>query len=351
MNIEDMKIVSIDDNQNNLFLIETFCNELQLNITSFSNPLDALLHVISNEVHMILIDYMMPELNGLDFIKEYRKKNTQVPIIMITAANDESIHTEAFQAGANDFLTKPVNATLFKARVLNLLNLHKNTLLIQDKAKLLQTEVEKATKELITREHETLRILGKTAEFKDPETASHVSRVAHYSKMLAREYGLSKTDQDLIFYASPFHDLGKVGIEDKILLKPGKLDNNEFDTMKTHAMIGYQILKDSNSEYLQAGAQVALTHHEKFNGTGYPNKLVGEQIHIFGRIVAIADVFDALTSQRPYKPAWEFDRAVNLLKEESGIHFDPKLVELFINNIEEVKNIYNSFNEDDKETN
>ncbi|MGA1941225.1 HD domain-containing phosphohydrolase [Arcobacter sp. YIC-310] len=346
MNIEEMKIISIDDNENNLFLIEAFCNDMGLSVKSFSEPLDALLYVLNNPIDMILIDYMMPQLNGLEFIKEFRKNNTKVPIIMITAANDQEIHNEAFQAGANDFLKKPVNSTLFKARVLNLLNLYKNTLLLEDKAKLLEEEVLKATKKLIDREHETLSILGKTAEYKDPETASHVSRVAHYSKILAREYGLSPKEQDIIYFASPFHDLGKVGIEDDILLKPGKLDNNEFETMKTHPSIGYEILKNSNSEYLQAGAIIAITHHEKFDGSGYPKGLKGEDIHIYGRIVAIVDVFDALTSHRPYKKAWSFDNALNLLIEEKGKHFDPKIIDLFIENIDEVKDIYNSFKEE-----
>ena len=148
--------------------------------------------------------------------------------------------------------------------------------------------ITKATQKLIEREHETLNILGKTAEYKDPETASHVARVAHYSKLIARELGLDEKEQELIFYAAPFHDLGKVGIEDKVLLKPGKLDNEEFDIMKTHAMIGYEILKDSKSEYLQSGAQIALTHHEKYNGRGYPKGLVGDEIPIFGRIVAVS---------------------------------------------------------------
>lgn len=343
--MNNMKIVSIDDNENNLFLIEAFCQEMKIDVKSYDNPLNALLYVLSNPIDMIIIDYMMPELNGLDFIKEFRKSNTTVPIIMITAANEEEIHTLAFEAGANDFLTKPVNSTFFKARVNNLLTLYKNTLLLQDEAKLLEEEVLKATEKLRNREYETLNILGKTAEFKDPETASHVSRVAHYSKMLAREYGLTKKEQDLIYHASPFHDLGKVGIEDKILLKPAKLNEIEFSRMKKHAYMGYEILKDSNSEYLKAGAIISLTHHEKFNGCGYPNALKGEEIHIFGRIVAIVDVFDALTSHRPYKEAWSFEDAIDFLIKEKGEHFDPKIVDLFIENIDEVKNIYDSFQE------
>ncbi len=347
MNFESMKIVSVDDNQNNLFLIEAICSDMGLTVKSFDDSLNALVYCLQNEVDMILVDFMMPNLNGLQFIEEFRKNKKHIPIIMITAVgDDENVHKKAFDLGANDFLNKPVNAVIFQARILNLLTNHQNRILLEDRAKLLQQEVEKATKSLVDREHETLQILGKTAEYKDPETASHVARVAKYSKLLAREYGLSQKEQDIIFYAAPFHDLGKVGIEDKILLKPGKLDEDEFKIMKTHAQIGYEILKDSKSEYLQAGAVIALTHHEKWNGSGYPNALTSENIHIFGRIVSIADVFDALTSFRPYKKAWSFEEALKYLDDKSGKDFDPKMVEIFKNKIDEVKEIYNSYLEE-----
>ncbi|RXJ67936.1 two-component system response regulator [Halarcobacter ebronensis] len=347
MKFSDMKIVSIDDNENNLYLIEAICSEMNLSVISFSESLDALMYILQNQVDLIITDYMMPNLNGLDFIKEYRNSNKVVPIIMITAAgDDERIHKEAFELGANDFLSKPINSVLFQARVLNLLTNHRNRILLENKAKFLEDEVQKATERLIIREHETLQILGKTAEYKDPETASHVARVSNYSKLLAKEYGLSEEEQEIVFYAAPFHDLGKVGIEDKILLKPAKLDEDEFEIMKTHAQIGYEILKDSQSEYLKAGAIIALSHHEKYNGKGYPKGLKGEDIHIYGRIVAIADVFDALTSIRPYKRAWSFNEAVEFLKEEKGRHFDPKMVDIFINNLDKIENIYNSFKED-----
>lgn len=347
MNFESMKIVSVDDNQNNLFLIEAICSDMGLTVKSFDDSLNALVYCLQNEVDMILVDFMMPNLNGLQFIEEFRKNKKHIPIIMITAVgDDENVHKKAFDLGANDFLNKPVNAVIFQARILNLLTNHQNRILLEDRAKLLQQEVEKATKSLVDREHETLQILGKTAEYKDPETASHVARVAKYSKLLAREYGLSQKEQDIIFYAAPFHDLGKVGIEDKILLKPGKLDEDEFKIMKTHAQIGYEILKDSKSEYLQAGAVIALTHHEKWNGSGYPNALTSENIHVFGRIVSIADVFDALTSFRPYKKAWSFEEALKYLDDKSGKDFDPKMVEIFKNKIDEVKEIYNSYLEE-----
>jgi putative two-component system response regulator len=343
VDIEGMKIVSIDDNENNLFLIEALCEKMGLDVKSFLNPLDALAYVIRNPIDMIIVDYMMPNLNGMEFIKEFRKKVHDVPVLMVTAAgDDDTIHREAFLSGANDFLNKPVKATLFEVRVKNLLLSYKNKLLLKDKAKLLEEEVKIATEQLLLTEHETLNILGKVAEYKDPETASHVSRVAYYSKMLAREYGLSEKEQDLLFYASPFHDLGKVGIDDNILLKPARLDENEFSMMKDHALIGYEILKDSQSEYLKVGALAALYHHEKYDGSGYPNGLKGEDIHIYGRIVSIADVFDALTSKRTYKEAWSFDDALSFLKEESGKHFDPKLVDIFLDNLDEVTKIFNT---------
>jgi putative two-component system response regulator len=344
MDFSSMKIVSIDDNENNLFLIEAICSELNLNVTSFLDPIEALVYVVQHQVDMIIIDYMMPGINGIEFIQEYRTAHRDVPIIMVTAAgSDDEIHKKAFEVGVNDFLSKPVNSLLFKARVTNLLINYKNMQLVNDKAKLLEVEVEKATIAIREREHESLAMLGKTAEYKDPETASHVSRVAHYSKILAKAYGLDEHQQDLIFYASPFHDLGKVGIEDKVLLKPGKLNDEEFDIIKTHVNIGYDILKDAKSEYLKVGANIAISHHEKYDGTGYPYGIKGENIDIYGRIVAVADVFDALTSKRPYKEPWSFEKAMNILIEDKNKHFDPKLVDLFVQNIDKIKQVYNDF--------
>jgi putative two-component system response regulator len=343
-----MKIISIDDNQNNLFLIETLCEEFGLEVQSFSDSLEGLMYCLQNPVDMIVTDYMMPRLNGLELVQEFRKHDTDVPIIMITAAgSDQEVHASAFEAGVNDFLSKPVNATLFKARVFNLLQLYESKLLLQDRAKLLESEVQKATDALVEREHETLRLLGKVSEYKDPETASHIARVAHYSRMLAEKFGLDAQACDLIFYASPFHDMGKVGISDAILLKPAKLTDEEFAVMKTHPRLGYEMLKDSKSKYLRCGAEIALTHHEKYDGSGYPYGLSGDDISIYGKITAIADVFDALTSKRPYKEPWTLEAAFELLQNESGKHFDPKLVEIFTNNAQTIKQIYETFKENE----
>ena len=347
MNVENMRIISIDDNKTNLLIIESYAKILNLEIESFLNPKEALEASFEKEYDLVIVDYMMPEINGLEFIQSFRQNNQSTPIIMLTAVGDDmNLQIKALEYGANDFLSKPINAPAFKARIINMLKLRKSQLLLQDKALLLQDEVKLATIRLKESEYETLQMLGKTAEFKDPETNAHTQRVAYYCKQLARAYGLDENLQDIIFYASPFHDLGKIGIPDNILLKPGKLDDDEFSIMKNHAKIGYEILKGSKSKYLKAGGVIAYNHHEKYDGTGYPNGLKGESIPIFGRITAVADVFDALTSSRPYKKAWSLEEAFDFLIEEKSVHFDPKLVDLFLENKNEVINIHNKFKED-----
>jgi len=336
--------VSIDDNQQNLMLLEAFADQIELEVTSFLDPVEALNFILNNDVDIIFTDYMMPQLNGLELIQKFRKENNSTPIIMITAAG-ENVRADALTAGATDFLNKPLDLPDFIVRTQNLLSLRDAQIQLSNRAKQLEKEVEIATQNLIEREHESLIMLGKTAEFKDPETANHIERVAHYSKLLANKYGLSEEIQDVIYYSSPFHDIGKVGIKDSILLKPGKLTEDEYAIMKTHASIGHEILKESNSKYLQMGANIAISHHEKFDGSGYPNNLTGTEIPIEGRIVAIADVFDALVSHRPYKVAWSFQNAISLLEEEKGKHFDPELVDLFIQSIDEIQEIYNQFKE------
>lgn len=344
MNIENMKIISIDDNKTNLLIIESYAKLLSLKIDSFTEPKEALISIESCEYDLVIVDYMMPDIDGLEFIKRFREKNIDTPIIMLTAVGDDmQLQIKALEYGANDFLSKPINAPAFKARIINMLKLRKSQLLLKDKALLLQEEVDKATSRLKESEQEILQVLGKSAEYKDPETNAHTQRVAHYCKLLTKAYGLDEELQDIIYYASPFHDLGKIGIPDRILLKAGKLDDDEYNIMKKHSQIGYEILKGSKSKYLKAGGVIAYNHHEKYDGSGYPNGLKGENIPIFGRITAIADVFDALTSNRPYKKAWSIDEAFNLLLKEKEKHFDPVLVDLFIKNKESVLDIYNKF--------
>ncbi|MDP1784616.1 MAG: response regulator [Sulfuricurvum sp.] len=205
------------------------------------------------------------------------------------------------------------------------------------------TEVAEAYLSLVEKEHETLRVLSRMAEYKDEETSNHVKRVSDYAVMMAKHLKLSHQEQDILRFSAPLHDVGKVGTPDHILLKSGKLDNEEMIVMRNHASIGANILRDATSPYLIAGHIIALSHHEKYDGSGYPKGLSGDEIPLYGRIVAISDVFDALTSRRPYKKAWSFEEAINFLKENSGSHFDPSLVKIFVENTHEVHTIYTQY--------
>jgi putative two-component system response regulator len=226
-------------------------------------------------------------------------------------------------------LTKPVDKNEFTARLRNMGTLRRSQKLLGDRAALLAREVAAATITIVERERETIFRLCKAAEYRDPETGGHILRMAHCSRLIAEVLGLPAQEQQLLLEAAPMHDIGKVGIADQILLKPGRLDQEEFAIMKRHAEIGHKILQNSTSPILNAAAIVALTHHEKFDGSGYPKGLKGEEIPLHGRIVAVADVFDALTSARPYKAAWELDTARDFILANSGSHFDPKCVAAF----------------------
>ncbi|MCC6785552.1 MAG: HD domain-containing protein, partial [Planctomycetes bacterium] len=235
-----------------------------------------------------------------------------------------------------DFLAKPIDRTEFLARARNMLALWRTQRALADRAAWLAGEVDKATQAVLARERETLFCLGRAAEYRDPETGGHIMRMANYSRLVAERLGLPRAEQDLILMAAPMHDVGKLGIPDRILLKPGRLTDEEMAVMKTHAQIGYEILKDSSSNVLQVGAVIARAHHEKFDGGGYPAGLAGEAVPLYGRIVAVADVFDALTSERPYKSAWEVDRARSFIVEAGGTHFDPACVDAFLASWEDV---------------
>lgn len=347
MEIHGMKVLSVDDNLNNLLMIEAFAKKLNLRVDSYNLPVQGLMAAEKKEYDLVIVDYMMPVMNGIEFIKAYRQIDMVTPIVMITAVGDDSdVQLSALNSGATDFLSKPVNYPAFTGRARNLLKLKKAHIMLQEKALNLEADVKKATSEILEREIETLRVLGKTAEYKDPETGSHIIRVANYAKVVANDYGLSRELQDVLFKASPFHDIGKVGIQDSILLKPGKLDEDEWQVMQKHALIGYEILKRSQSEYLKAGGIIAFSHHEKYDGSGYPKGLKGSSIPILGRIVAIADVFDALTTKRPYKEAWTFEEGVTYILDQSGKHFDPELVAAFNHCIDQIRDIYDTYSED-----
>jgi putative two-component system response regulator len=290
----------------------------------------------------------MPDMDGLEFIRVLREmpERDAVPIVMITANDQKQLRYRALDLGANDFLTKPVDKVEFLARTRNMLQVSDARKQLADRASWLADEVRKATAEILARERETVFRLCKAAEYRDPETGAHILRMAHYSQLIARGLGLSISDQELLLEAAPMHDIGKVGIADKILLKPGRLDAEEFQVMKQHAIYGYELLHGSSSKVLQAGAEIARGHHEKFDGSGYPAGVAGTDIPVFSRIVAVADVFDALTSERPYKKAWTLEAAVDFLVQGSGSHFDPQCVQAFLNAWDDVMEIRGRYQEE-----
>ena len=335
-----MQIVIVDDVEANLLLLQHFIGQLDstLEVQAFSDPRQALAHCQNAGPDLVIADYMMPELDGIELVRQLRAIPglADLPVLMVTANDELDVRYRALEAGANDFLTKPLDKVEFRARVRNMLALRASQRRLMDRAGWLAEEVLKATDEIRRREQETILRLSRAAEFRDPETGDHIQRMAHYSWMIAVRLGLPPEQQQLILEAAPMHDVGKVGIPDHILLKPGKLDEAEFDVMRQHPVIGHQILADSGSPLLQMAAVIALSHHEKFDGSGYPLRLKGDAIPIVGRIVAVADVFDALTSARPYKPAWEMDRALAFMRDQRGLHFDPECVDAFLGCLDEV---------------
>jgi len=342
----DVKVLLVDDEIVNVMLLEELVKQDgYFNYVSFTEPLKALEWLSENECDVIIADYNMPKLDGVELILKAKKIHPNVLSVRVTANNNEEVMHKALEIGVTDFLLKPISSTVFTLRLKNISQLKSSLNLTAEFYKKLEKKVEQATSDLKQREHETLGVLSKAAEYKDRETASHIARVSHYSSLIAKKINLSEEEQEILFYAAPLHDIGKIVVEDGVLLKPGKLTNEEFERMKKHSEIGGNILDKSNNAFLQAGGVIAMTHHEKYNGRGYPKGLKGEEIPLYGRIVAIADVFDALTSIRPYKKAWTFEDAKALIITEKGEHFDPLLVEVFIDSIDEVRVIFDKFQE------
>ncbi len=347
-----MNIIVVDDTPINVTLISHLVRRIDECVPfEFTDPQKGLAWCLEQVPDLVIVDYMMPELDGIEFVRQLRAcaGREDVPVLMVTANDQIEVRHQALDAGANDFLTKPIDKVEFMARTRNMLSLRRGQRKLEDHAAWLEAEVRKATAEILARERETIIRLSKAADSRDPETGAHILRMSHFSRLIASHLGLSVADQDMLLEAAPMHDIGKVGIPDHILLKPGRLDVAEFEIMKRHSILGYEILNGSQSAMLQAAAQIALGHHEKFDGSGYPYGLKGEEIPLFARICAVGDVFDALTSERPYKKAWEDDRAVALLREGMGGHFDPACVEAFLEDWDAVLAIRNRFVDDEAE--
>ncbi len=336
-----MNVFVIDDAQINLKTYEKLIRSLDVNVLTFTKATDALSALAQFEPDLVIVDYRMPGMDGIEFIVEFRAvpERRETPIVMLTAERDIEIRRRAIDLGAADFLNKPADPIEFAARVRNLLALSDSRKKLANRALHLADEVRKATAQIARREQETIHVLTRASEFRDNETGLHIVRMGRYSAILGRALGMDRNEQELLLLAAPMHDIGKVATPDQILLKPGKLTPEEWEIMKQHTTAGYEILRDSDSKLLQKGAEIALTHHEKWDGTGYPRNLAGDDIPISGRICALADVFDALTSIRPYKPAWPIERAVVHVHQGRGTHFDPSVVDAFERALSEIREV------------
>jgi putative two-component system response regulator len=337
-----VNVFAVDDATVNLRIYEKILHSIGgLDVMTFSSPTEALEYSQNHEPDLLIVDFRMPEMDGVELIKHFRliRNYLDIPVIMLTGEQDAEIRRKAIEAGVSDFLNKPADPVEFSSRVRNLLELRQRRQELKHRADQLAADVRAATLEIALRERETINRLSRAAEFRDNETGMHIVRMGRFAQVLGRAMGLGEDEAEVLLLAAPMHDIGKVATPDAILLKPGKLTPDEWTIMKQHTTAGYEILKDSSSKMLQKGAEIALTHHEKWDGSGYPNGVSGDDIPISGRICALSDVFDALTSVRPYKPAWPVEQAIVYIHQSSGTHFDPELVKLFERVMPEINEI------------
>lgn len=335
MENEKARILIVDDTPKNIQVLGTILKIKNYQINVAQNGLQALEVVQKIRPDLILLDVMMPELDGFETCKRLKasEDTRDIPVIFLTAKVEQEDIINGFKLGAVDYVTKPFNQTELLARVDTHIQLQKAREELQNQNEILEQKVRERTQEIRETQKETLVRLTNASELRDTDTGMHIRRIQGYSELLALESGMSAQDSDDLGLASTMHDLGKIGIPDSILLKPGKLSDDEWKIMKTHPEVGAKILTGSTSKLLEQGRVIALHHHEKWDGTGYPSGLAGEDISLAGRIVGIIDVFDALTTNRPYKKAWSIEQAAETMAEGKGKHFDPQLIELFINNL------------------
>ncbi len=309
--------------------------------TAFLDPVEALACARERVFDLVLVDYEMPHMDGISFIRVFRSLPgcADVPIAMVTSRQTDDVRMEALQAGATDFLPKQPQSLEMTVRLRNLIQLGAAVRKLNDRAAHLASEVAAATRKLGEREEEIILRLALAVEYRDNDTGEHTLRVARYSRVIAEQLGLPARLCRDIYLAAPLHDVGKVAIPDNILLKPGRLTDDEMAVIRTHATIGERILADSGCELIQLGAQIASGHHERWDGAGYPNGLKADEIPVAARVVAVADVFDALTTRRPYKEPMPIEVARSYLVENKGRQFDPACVEAFLSRWDEVVGI------------
>ena len=341
-----MIVLAVDDSDINLAVYRGMLKRIpEVQVVCHTSPVAALAWAAEHAADVVVVDYHMPDVDGLQFVERFRTtaQRPDALMVIVTADTEIAVRHLALEMGANDFLTKPVDRIEFTARIHNLLEIAKGRRQLADRAEWLREEVERATASLAAREIETIVRLTRAAETRDDVTGMHVIRVGHICAALARTIGLSGDECKTLLLAAPMHDIGKVATPDSVLFKPGPLTPQEIEVMKGHTTAGYEILKDSDSEMLQCAAEIALTHHECFDGKGYPQGLKGQAIPLAGRLCSVADVFDALTSIRPYKLAWSMEKAVEYLDEQSATQFDPEVVAAFHRAFEEIAGVKRRF--------
>lgn len=338
-----MRVVIVEDNTTNLAVLCKLVSRMEnVAVEGFANSVEALEDAKRNPCDLMVVDNIMPEMSGIELLSEIRRLPTHqhVPVIMITADACSGTRLEAIEAGSTDFLAKPVDPVELRSRITNLLQLRGAQNALRDRADTLSAEVAAATHYLRKREEDMIYRLARAIEFRDHETAQHVVRVARVASILGEELGQDAEFVRTLWLAAPLHDVGKVGIPDAILNKPGKLDPEEIGNMRRHAFIGAQILADGDSLLIQMAEEIAHAHHEHWDGNGYPQRLKGEQIPLSARITAVADVFDALCSERPYKRAWSTADAYAEIVRCSGRQFDPLCVAAFERAWPKIQHLY-----------
>ena len=340
-------VLIIDDLFSSRLLLAEIVRQIdgKLNLELFDTPSRALEFARHNRVDIVLTDYKLPEFDGIELVKQLRALPhcVDVPIVVITVVDDRKVRYDALEAGATDFLIKPLDEHETRARCANLLDLRRHKIVLSDQARVLQYQVDKSVSEIHERELETLSKLAKAGEFRDKTTGNHLMRMAKYSALIGGHLGLGAETVHVLEVAAPMHDIGKIGIPDSVLLKDGPLAGADLERMRTHPRIGYDILKGSPSKYLSMGAIIALGHHEKYDGSGYPNGLHGDDIPLVARVVSVADVFDALISERPYKRAWSLDESADFLRGQRGKHFDPTCVDAFLGDRAKIESVMEEF--------
>ncbi len=324
-------LLIVDDVPANLRVLVSYLKNFNFKVRVAQDGVDALEQVSIAPPDLILLDVMMPRLNGLEVCRRLKScpETKEIPVIFMSALDDTFDKIAGFEAGSVDYITKPFQHEEVLARINTHLTIRNLQEEIKQQNALLEQRVQERTKELEETRLHVIRSLGKAAEYRDNETGMHVVRISKYVGVLAEALQLDTLQKEIMVNAAPMHDVGKIGIPDHILLKRGRLSPDEWEIMRTHTTIGEKILSESNSELLQAAALLARTHHERWDGTGYPLGIKGEKIPLISRIVAICDVFDALLSHRPYKEPWTIQETVKYILEENGKHFDPTIVKVF----------------------